>query len=297
MVACLHRVVFIALVYLLGQLPAHAAEATPLLYEVKSDTNTVYLFGTIHVGASSMYPLNASVNQAFDKAGVLALEADPTDQNALVAAMSMALYPPPDNLERHITPALYARVKAALPAVGIPLDYARNLRPHLLAMLISITEVQRLGYEPTLGLDVHFATLAKASGKPIVQLESMAQQMELFNNLPPEAQEGMLQATLDSISEGRSREELDELVTAWSHGDPDAILRAIQREFEGLDAKSAQRLQASLYDERNRSMADDVEAMLRGSRPHFVAIGAGHLVGATGLPILLTRKGYRVRRL
>jgi uncharacterized protein YbaP (TraB family) len=29
--------------------------ATPLLYEVKSDTNVVYLYGTIHVGTSAMY--------------------------------------------------------------------------------------------------------------------------------------------------------------------------------------------------------------------------------------------------
>src|SRR6476619_7597474 len=76
---------------LLFWLPAFAAQAqngsTPLIWEARSATNTVYLFGTIHVGARKMYPLSPAVEKAFAAARVLALEADPTDQAAAVAAV------------------------------------------------------------------------------------------------------------------------------------------------------------------------------------------------------------------
>jgi uncharacterized protein YbaP (TraB family) len=293
---CLHRCALAAFACLLLHLPAQAGETTPLLYEIRSDTATVYLFGTIHVGTRSMYPLNTVAQAAFDEADVLALEADPTDQASIMAAMAQALYTAPDTLERHIAPDLYQRVKTMLPASGIPLNYARRLRPHLLAMVLSMTEVQRLGYDPALGLDFHFASRATTAGKPIVQLESMAEQMALFNALPAETQEGMLRTTLDVIAQGRTQDELDELVAAWSKGDADAIMAAVLHEFEQLDERSAQALHTRLYDERNRAMADKVEAMLHGAKTHFVAIGAGHLVGSTGVTNLLARKGYTVRR-
>ena len=60
--------------------------STPLIWEVRSPTNTVYLFGTIHVGARKMYPLSPAVEQAYAASHVLALEADPTDQAAALAA-------------------------------------------------------------------------------------------------------------------------------------------------------------------------------------------------------------------
>lgn len=273
------------------------ADNDPLLYEVTSDTTTVYLFGTIHVGTASMYPVNTKVQAAFDRSQVLALEADPTDQSAIMAAMAQALYTPPDNLERHVAPEIFAKVKSVAPGYGLPFDYAKLLRPHLLAMVLSMSEVQRLGYEATLGLDVHFAKLAKSAGKPIVQLESMAEQIAMFNALPPQAQENMLRATLDGLKESRMATELDELFAAWSKGDPEAILRAIEREFEGMDEQTTSTLFARVYDDRNLAMAAKVETLLRGASTHFVAIGAGHLAGPTGLPRLLEGKGFKVRRL
>jgi len=285
-----------ALLIGLLSLSTSANSPRPLLYEVRSSTSTVYLFGTIHVGTASMYPLDPAALAAFHQADALVLEADPTDQSSVVAAMAEALYSPPDSLAQHISAELFREVNALLPMGGISVDYVKQLRPHLLAMVLSIGEVQRLGYDPALGLDLYFAKEAKILGKPILQLESMADQMAMFHALPARVQEDMLRATVDNIKAGKTKEDLDELVSAWLAGDPDAILQALVNEVGQLDSQSAAVLRSIVFDQRNVTMAQRVEMLLREQKSYFVAVGAAHLAGATGLPALLEKKGFTVRR-
>ena len=271
--------------------------STPLLYEVRSSTNTVYLFGTIHVGARALYPLSAQVEASFASAQVLALEADPTESTGATAAMAMGMYTPPDTLGDHIGPELYAQLEAILPKIGLPIEFARAMKPYLLAMTVAMMEIQRLGYDPALGLDVHFARRARELGKPIVELESMQEQMALFDGLPPDTQEGLLRMAVNGVVDGRFAEEVSELMSAWKAGDVPAIQRSVTRELEDLPAPAAEALRERLYERRNHGMAAKVSGMLAGDRPHFVAVGAGHLIGPSGLPELLRQQGYEVRRL
>ena len=291
------RVLFTLLAALLAACAHAQGGSTPLLYEVKSQSTTVYLFGTIHVGAKKLYPLGAAVEIAFAGSKVLALEADPDDQASLMDAMRSGMYRPPDELSKHISPALYAKLQAALPKIGLPIEYARAMKPYLLGMTIAMMEVQREGYDAQLGLDVHFATLARQEGKQIVELESFAEQIALFNDMPAEVQEAVLQTSLDSIDDGSFRKDLDALVTAWSQGNAEGILDSTKREMDDLPDVTAKALYERIYDERNARMAKKIEGFLGDGRTVFVAVGAGHLVGPAGLPDLLRAKGYAVRRL
>jgi uncharacterized protein YbaP (TraB family) len=51
------------------------------------------------------------------------------------------------------------------------------------------------------------------------------------------------------------------------------------------------------YFERNREMAHDIAELVDGGGRWFVAVGAAHVVGAQGIPSLLSQRGYAVRRL
>jgi uncharacterized protein YbaP (TraB family) len=135
------------------------------------------------------------------------------------------------------------------------------------------------------------------SGMPILELESMQGQMKLFDTLPADLQEGMLQMAVDTIEDGSVEQEMDALLTAWAAGDSDSIHATILRETEGLPKPVAQELQAAIYDRRNEAMATHVAAYLAGKDPVFVAVGAGHLTGESGIPELLKRRGFAVRRL
>ena len=287
----------LALAVLSPLLACAESGSTPLLYEVRSATNTVYLFGTIHVGARRLYPLSAQVEQAFAQARVLALEADPADTDDATAAMKQGMYEAPDTLAGHISPQLYTELTSVLPRVGLPIEFARAMKPYLLAMTIAMMEVQRLGYDPALGLDAHFADRARAEGKPIVELESMTQQMALFGELSSDVQEDMLRLAVSGVVSGDTAAQVAALVKAWSAGDVDGIAHSVLEELADMPPPAAKALRERLYDRRNLAMAEKVAAMLEGSEPHFVAIGAGHLIGPTGLPELLRKQGFAVTRL
>jgi uncharacterized protein YbaP (TraB family) len=52
-----------------------------------------------------------------------------------------------------------------------------------------------------------------------------------------------------------------------------------------------------LNDERNPALADGIEAQHRAGLRVFAAVGALHMTGSAGLPLLLARRGFRVERI
>jgi len=282
----------------LHALAAHAQNgSTPPIWEVRSPTNTVYLFGTVHVGARKLYPLSAVVEQAYAASRALALEADPTDPAAVLAASQRSTYAPPDSLANHISPQLMGELRKALPTIGLPVEYAEAMRPELLAMTLAMLEVGRLGYDPNLGLDIHLARRAKQDGKRIIELESIAGQLALLASFSPELQEAMLRSAVEDVMSGSLSADVQDLVAAWRTGDDKRLWELVNKEMEELPAPQAQELREHLYDARNREMSEKIVLMLAGGEPTFVAVGVGHFLGSTGIVELLRKKGYAVRRL
>jgi uncharacterized protein YbaP (TraB family) len=279
-------------------LAAHAQSgSTPMIWEARSATNTVYLFGTIHVGARKMYPLSEAVETAFADSQVLALEADPTDPTAVSTAAAGSTYSPPDNLAKHISEPLMAQVQTAAPALGLPIEYAALMRPAMLAMTVAMMEVGRAGYDPALGLDLYFAKRAKKHGKRIVELESITEQLALLNGFSPARQEGMLQSALASVGDGSLAVELRNLVAAWRTGDANGLLVELGKDTAGLPENLSKEYEERLYLVRNRAMAAKIGAMLEGDASTFVAIGAAHLLGPQGIVELLRAQHYKLRQL
>jgi uncharacterized protein YbaP (TraB family) len=271
--------------------------STPLLFEVRSATNTIYLLGTVHVGSRQMYPLGNAVDEAFAHSRVLALEIDPNDREGVLASIQGSLYRPPDTLRNHIPPELLAELQAVLPRVGLPIEYAQTMKPHLLAIAMTMMEIARLGYDPAMGIEPYLAARAKERGMPLVQLESAAEQMGLFDLFSEPTQTAVLAHTVRSIAQGELAGELDALLAAWSAGDAERLLEVIEHESADLPPGMGEELQDLLYTRRNRGMAAKIETMLAGDVPHFVAVGAGHLLTDSGVVALLRERGFAVKRL
>jgi uncharacterized protein YbaP (TraB family) len=51
-----------------------------------------------------------------------------------------------------------------------------------------------------------------------------------------------------------------------------------------------------LITDRNSNWAGEIEKMMAGDKDYFIAVGAGHLIGAGSVVDLLATKGYKVER-
>jgi len=275
---------------------AQAADAPRgLLWEVRSDRGTVFLLGTIHVGNAGLYPLPPAVEEAYRASRRLAVEADVSNADAAAAARN-AIYAPPDALDRHLPATLYGDVTEVARDLGVPLDLARRMKPPMLAMALTLIEVSRIGMEPRFGIDLHFSQRARADGKEIVELESVAQQVALLDALPADTQVAMLDQTLRGIRSGSLARDMDALIDAWKRGDAERIDEIATQDLRAMPAASADALQRALYDDRNRAMAEKVAALLTRPEVTLVAVGAGHMTGPAGLVALLKARGFSVRR-
>ena len=280
-----------------GNALAQKSGVTPLIWEVRSEANAVYLLGSIHLGRRDMYPMGPVVEKSYQASKIVVLEADPTDQESIMGAISASLYEPPESLQKNLPGPLLARLSRTLERYGIPLEQFQPMKPFLVAITLASIEYAKAGFDPSLGVDMHFARRAKQDGKPVVELESFGGQMALMSNLSGGLQESMLQVTLDSIDKGEIPALVGSMVDAWKSGDGIRLLDTVSAEERKLPAAVAQEFHRKFMSDRNIAMVGKIESMLKQPDVHFIAIGAAHLLGQDSVLQILSKKGYRVRPL
>jgi uncharacterized protein YbaP (TraB family) len=284
-------------ILLTSQLAWAQSDIRPPLWEVRDGDATVYLFGTIHVGAADFYPLPEFVEAAFRNSDTLAVEADPNNAQAASNALMMAMYVPPDSIENHLEPALLKGVEDISALYGLPFQHLRQMKPYLLMFTLTMLEYTRLGYDPKYGLDTHFSQRALREGKSIVELESMNQQMRMLDSLSPQLQSAMLQVTVDEILNGHVTVVSNDMMSAWRSGNIEKLIDVMTEEERKLAPPLAKEFRKRFLTERNVAMARRIDGMLKSGQRVFIAVGALHMVGEGSIPMILRDKGYTVRPL
>ena len=262
------------------------------IWEVKSPTTRVYLFGTIHVGKRAFYPLPEPVEAALDASARLVVEADITRSPSPEQMAPLISYTPPDSLEKHLPKPLYERLQAQLVRLRVPLDAVRPMRPFIVGGLLSIGEFSRLGYDMNLGVDSYLITRAREAGKPVLELESSEAQLKMMSNMPADLQEAFLDNAVTTLEAGRTADQVTGMVNAWQIGDASLMQDVVQDVNRGL--RQISRLDEVLLHGRHDEMKKKIEGYLAGSESHFVAVGSLHLVGPRGLLQALKAKGYEI---
>ena len=276
--------------------PAASPAARHYLWEVSSLTNKVYLYGTVHAGKESFFPLPAPVREAFADSGVLAVEADITDAKAMAKGASTMVYTPPDTLAKHVPRPLYERfLKLAARGNLAEADVA-PLKPFFAASLLAFSEWGRQGYLPQNGVDLHLILRARQEKKRMVELEGAQAQSDLMSSLTEKEQLQALEGAVVAMERGITRDQITGLVNAWQSGDPTLLLEVVNAYNEATPG--AKELEQKFIWSRHEAMAKKIEDWLLAGRERvFVAVGALHLAGPRGLVEILRDRGYTVRQL
>ena len=259
-----------------------------LLWELsKTGQQPAYLFGTIHSEDPAVVELPATVKQAFDASNSVVLEMlmDTDTMRYSSAAMLML---DGRSLSDMIGMPLYKKVSAAIASRGIPELVLNRMKPWAAAVTLSTPAL-----ETGQILDLVLYQEALQQDKAVYGLETVQEQLDLFDSMSESDQVTLLRDAVDKFPE------LDalhaELLEVYKQRDLEGLLAINETSMQAEDQRLAKEFQRRVIDDRNHRMAERMQPYLRQGKA-FVAVGALHLPGEQGLLNLLEQQGYTVRR-
>lgn len=279
-----------AIVLVLLVVSTAGAQTKTFMWKVEGEGGVAYMLGSLHVLTPEWYPLNATINKAFEQSKVLVEEidiAEANDQAQMMAALMKAMLTDGRTLDKIIAPDVYAEVKRRAEKTGIPMMAFDRMKPWLVAITLMAPTLQAAGFKPELGVDRHFYDRAVASNMKRQALETLQYQLDRFDELPLSLQEAMLKSTLADLDAEVAN--IREMAQAWAFGNVAAI-----EKMTLASLKEAPELYKRLLVERNNNWMPQVESCIKQNAGCFIVVGAAHLVGPDGLPNLLQKKGYTV---
>jgi len=272
------------------QAAASQGTSRGLIWKVERDGKQAWLVGSMHLLTPDFYPLPASMEQAFAKSDVLMEEIDMNEaSNPQLAAsiLAKAMNPPGTTLSSQLSKETTAVVSTWLAKMGISLDSLQPLKPWMVAITVQTLALQRMGFDPALGIDKHFQDGATRAGKRLQPLETALEQISFLDGLSPKTQDVMLRESVQSADSEQLQ--IKSIAAAWRSGDVPAMERLVLS-----DMKDAPDVYDLLLVSRNRRWVPKVEACMQSNRSCFVVVGAAHLVGPDGLVALLQQRGYSI---
>ena len=277
---------------LYAQQVEEAAPSKSCLWVVETTSNQVFLMGSLHVLKSSAYPLAAEIDRAYASSQRLVFETDigaMMEPAVLAKMMALGVYPEGQDLFQNISGTTRKDLEKKLQDLGLPPANFSRFKPWFLAVTLTTLELQRLGFNPMYGIDLHFYTKAKADEKELAYLESVEYQLNLLGKMNAQDQKSFLTQTLKDLE--ISAQLADDMMTAWQNGDADDLYALLFKSFEDHPG-----IEDRLLTRRNKDWIQQIETMLKEPKNTMVIVGAGHLIGPEGLVELLKQKGYKVKQ-
>jgi hypothetical protein len=295
--ACLIVVAALALPWA-APVAAQGEAAGGFLWEATRGAERVRLLGAIHVGRPAAAARYGADSPALREVQVFAFEANVFDaQASLAATRRLAMYPEgAPGLDAHVDAALLARIEKLLARDAGGLAACCRMKPWMLANTLAMLESMRAGLSPAWGSEAQLYQLALASRRPVVEIESVEEQLRLFDEAPLAVQVDYLRHTVESIEDGSGRAEIERLVGAWERGDAALLEREVER-MSGAERAALRFFAERLVRGRHPKLVAAIERYAASGRLHLVVIGALHYFGPDGLLQLLRDRGYTVRRL
>jgi len=282
----LKKLIFVAGIFLIGSFSAIGQEEG-VFWKISGNglTNSSYLFGTIHLICEQDYLMSERVSNKLAQANALVLEIDMDDPSLQMTMMANIYNEDGQKITDFLSEEEYQEIRTFLKErTGMDMDMLKTMRPMVLMSLIypNLLECETKAFEKEL------MDLAKAKDIEIMGLESVNDQLSLFELIPLEEQYRSFYTYADNLEKGKK--EFKKLIESYKEEDISALLQLVSESPEYKD------YQEVLLDQRNLNWIDPMALMMKkGSM--FFAVGAGHLAGDSGLIQLLKKEGYSVERL
>lgn len=265
----------------------------------KSGLKPSWLLGTMHVTDPRVLTMPKGAPEADAAANTIIVESDEIlDEKkaaiALLAKPDLTMFTDGSTISKYLSPDDNARLEAGLKERGIPLSAVSRMRPWMISSVVALPpcEIARKAKGAEF-LDQKLAVDASHAGKQVKGLESLAEQLQAMADLPTEFH---LKSLIDTLALGDKMKDVVETMTdLYLSGDIGAtmpMLKTVAADGEENDSDYAAFEQRIILD-RNKVMAERAAPILAAGNV-FMAVGALHLPGESGLVELLRKQGFTV---
>ena len=267
----------------------------PLLWRIEhpdfssKGLRSSYIFGTIHIDDKRVMAIPDSVLRRLTSVDTLMLELE-LNENGSVDILRKMLFTDGRSLPQVIGDEPFRKVSDALHETGNRLSFEvlSILKPWA-AMLLLIRPVNNSGTF----LDKKLASLARNAHVRIQGLETVDEQLSVFDDISIQDQVGLLNSAMESLAE--KNQAYQSLVDAYLSGELENLVQ-VSAAQQPKDTRLAELIRNKLITDRNEVMFTRMLMRLRAGNT-FIAVGALHLPGEQGLLKRLEQAGYRLTRI
>ncbi len=260
-----------------------------LLWEVSGNglEKPSFLFGTFHLLCEQDIHFSDQLKKAVNYCDTIYMELDMDDPSTMLGGMLYMTMRGDTTLADLYTDKEYTRLKNYFSdTLNMPLTFLQKVKPYF---LVALLYPRMMNCSSPAGVEEELVKLAKEDKKEILGLETMQFQASVFDSIPYQWQAKELLKNIDSFSV--NKEEFETMLDYYKNQNMDSIKTMLGKSEFGSD-----KYDNLLLNDRNRKWVKKLDSIMK-KESVFVAVGAGHLVGDSGLISLLRKQGYTVEPL
>lgn len=275
---------FFSLLLLAGS----SLQAQSLLWKITGNglQQPAWIYGTMHVRDSRVFHLPAGWEDKLTTSGRLLLELNPTEQADPVRMMEWMSAPEDSTLEQLLTEEKSQKLKRYVEdSLHLPWQMVNRLKPFF---LFAMVQESQMAQDMPVALDLWLARVASEKKVPVSGLETLEEQLTTLNKLSLHSQAGMLAELIEQTPNSGEKESENQLMNAYLSGN----LEQMAVMARNWDADPLFRHE--VLEVRNLRMKERIQETLSSQGSAFIAVGALHLPGESGLIRGLQNAGFTV---
>ena len=246
-----------------------------------------FIFGTFHLMCKEDIHFSEQLKEAIKFSNEIYMELDMDDPSTLLSGMLYMNMKDGKKLSDLYTPEEYKKLQTYFTdSLNAPMMMLQRAKPYF---LVSLLYPKMMDCPSPAGVEEELLKIAKEDKKEIKGLETMQFQASVFDSIPYEWQAKELLKNIDSFEV--YKKEFDEMVKLYKKQQLDSMENMLAKSEFGSD-----KYEDLLLNDRNKKWVSELNEIMK-NKSVFVAVGAGHLSGKSGLISLLKKEGYVVEPL
>jgi len=258
-----------------------------ILWQIdKGRSQPSYLLGTMHSDDPRILNLPVEIKQKFEQADSFSAELK-MDMLSLLESQGMMMFTDGRKLSDLLSRSQYRQCVRLMAERGMPEMLVENMKPWAVAAQLNLPKSQS-----GIFLDMMLYQQASADGKHVYGLETIEEQIGVFDGMTEKEQILFLDESIKQVDE--VPEMIRNITRFYLDRDLSGLKDYSDRLMQRNPAHLTEIFKKRLIVDRNERMVERMQVRLDEGNA-FIAVGALHLPGRKGILNILKGQGYQVR--